>query len=88
MRSRYCESGKVSYDSEDQALAYAGAYNLTRGDKRTMVAYTCRLCPFWHNSTDKEANRRTRKKKRQVRRQRATRALVLAVWEGEGGSFL
>lgn len=88
MRSRFCESGKVAYDSEEQAAAYAEAYNLTRGDKRTMRQYQCKECRYWHNFTDKDANRRTRKKKRQVLRQRATRALVLAVWEGEGGTVL
>jgi hypothetical protein len=87
-RPRRCESGKVSYDTEGQALAYAKAFNLARfaHQERTMNQYLCTLCGFWHNSTDKSANRRTRKKRGQRRRQKAALHLILSVWEGEGGT--
>lgn len=82
-----CQSGKIQYESDSQALAYAEAYNIGKYAHRqkTMRPYVCTLCGGWHVFTV-QRSRHTRKKKAQRKRARMLRSLAVAVWEGEGGA--
>lgn len=82
-----CSSGKIQYDNDRQALAYAAAYNIGKyaHRQRTMREYLCKECRYWHVSTVSRV-KRTRKRKETRRRSRAHAVLALSVWEGEGGA--